>query len=88
MRVRAYPFAPEVSAFLQGHDRIFVIEQNRDGQLAALLSLETGFPRHALEKVGTFGGTPLSARDVVNGILAALGVASPPAIATPRRANA
>jgi 2-oxoglutarate ferredoxin oxidoreductase subunit alpha len=87
LRVRGFPFTPEVTAFLQAHEEIFVIEQNRDGQLAALLSLETGFPRHALRRVGTFGGTPLSARDVVKGVLEALGSSSS-IVSSPRRANA
>lgn len=73
MRVRAFPFSADVSAFLREHERIFVVEQNRDGQLASLLAIETGFPRPRLEQVGTFGGLPLSARDVVGAVLEALG---------------
>lgn len=73
LRVRGFPFAPSVEAFVRAHDRVFVVEQNRDGQLAHLLALETGVPRRALEPVGTFGGLPLSARDVVAGVTAALG---------------
>jgi 2-oxoglutarate/2-oxoacid ferredoxin oxidoreductase subunit alpha len=73
MRVRAFPFNAEVSAFLREHERVFVVEQNRDGQLASLLAIETGFSRPRLEQVGTFGGLPLSARDVVDGVLEALG---------------
>jgi 2-oxoglutarate ferredoxin oxidoreductase subunit alpha len=76
LRVRSFPFAPAVAEFLAAHDRIFVVEQNRDGQLGHLLSLETGVPRRALEPVGTFGGMPLSARDVVEQMLAALGIAA------------
>jgi 2-oxoglutarate ferredoxin oxidoreductase subunit alpha len=71
MRVRGFPFVPEVRAFLHSYDRVFVVEQNRDGQLASLLAIETGFPRAHLEQVGTFGGMPLSARDVVDPIIAA-----------------
>jgi 2-oxoglutarate ferredoxin oxidoreductase subunit alpha len=73
LRVRAFPFTHEVGAFLMEHERIFVVEQNRDGQLASLLAIETGFPRPRMEQVGTFGGLPLSARDVVDGVLEALG---------------
>ncbi|HEU4451686.1 MAG TPA: hypothetical protein VFR81_01460, partial [Longimicrobium sp.] len=73
LRVRAFPFAPAVGEFLGAHERTFVVEQNRDGQLAHLLALETGVPRRSLEPLGTFGGLPLSARDVVEGVLAALG---------------
>jgi 2-oxoglutarate/2-oxoacid ferredoxin oxidoreductase subunit alpha len=73
LRVRAFPFGSEVAAFLQSHERNFVVEQNRDGQLASLLSLETGYPRGSLEVIGSFGGLPLSAVDVVDDLLAALG---------------
>ncbi len=82
LRVRAFPFAPSVEAFVRGHERVFVVEQNRDGQLAHLLALETGVARRALEPLGSWGGMPLSARDVVDGLLAALGAAdalAPPA---------
>jgi 2-oxoglutarate/2-oxoacid ferredoxin oxidoreductase subunit alpha len=76
MRVRSFPFTPTVAGFLRDYERIFVIEQNRDGQLASLLALETGFPVSRMERSGTFGGMPLSARDVVEDILSALGVAA------------
>ena len=72
MRVRAFPFTEDVGAFLRNHERIFVVEQNRDHQLASLLAIETGLPRPLLEPVGTFGGLPLSARDVVDPILTSL----------------
>lgn len=72
MRVRAFPFSEEVVGFLRNHERIFVVEQNRDHQLASLLAIETGLPRTSFEHVGTFGGLPLSARDVVDPILSSL----------------
>jgi 2-oxoglutarate ferredoxin oxidoreductase subunit alpha len=72
MRVRAFPFVPEVRAFLESYDRVFVVEQNRDAQLASLLALETGVARARLGHVGTFGGMPLSARDVVDGVMKGL----------------
>jgi 2-oxoglutarate ferredoxin oxidoreductase subunit alpha len=83
MRVRAFPFSPAVAAFVDSHESIFVVEQNRDGQLASLLSLETGFPRTRLRQVGTFAGMPLSARDVVAGVLAGMGKASPSTVIAP-----
>ena len=42
MRIRAFPFGEDVEKFLAAHDRIFVVEQNRDAQLKSLLTLETG----------------------------------------------
>ncbi|MGK2934262.1 MAG: 2-oxoacid:acceptor oxidoreductase subunit alpha, partial [Gemmatimonadaceae bacterium] len=78
MRLRGFPFAPEVGEFIRSHQRVFVVEQNRDGQLASLLAIETGFARERLQRVGTFGGLPLSACDVVEGIVAALRGAEEP----------
>jgi 2-oxoglutarate ferredoxin oxidoreductase subunit alpha len=88
LRIRSFPFPAEVKAFLEGHDRLFVVEQNRDGQLASLLSLETGFPRQALQPVGTFGGLPLSARDVVEGVMNALAPTKPSIAVQSRSARA
>ena len=41
MRVRAFPFNDEVEDFLHAHDKVFVIEQNRDAQLRTLLMAES-----------------------------------------------
>ena len=43
--MRAFPFGPEVGAFIDAHDRIFVVEQNRDAQMRTLLM--TDFDRAA-----------------------------------------
>jgi 2-oxoglutarate/2-oxoacid ferredoxin oxidoreductase subunit alpha len=72
MRIRSFPFHPAVGDFLARHERLFVVEQNRDSQLGALLALETGVPRSRLQHAGTFGGMPLSARDVVGPVLRAI----------------
>ena len=40
LRILAYPFSPEVQAFVERHPRVYVVEQNRDGQLASLLKLD------------------------------------------------
>jgi 2-oxoglutarate ferredoxin oxidoreductase subunit alpha len=45
------------------------VEQNRDAQLHSLLVLETGVPKDRLRSVLAYGGFPLSARNVVDGIL-------------------
>ena len=56
MRVRAFPFADAVAEFIAAHDRVFVVEQNRDAQLRALLVNECGIdpakldPRAALRR--------------------------------------
>ena len=70
MRVRGFPFAPQVQDFLDDHDSIFVVEQNRDAQLRSLLTLETGVPKDRLRSVLVYGGFPLSAAEVVDNVRA------------------
>ena len=72
MRLRGFPFDQGVTDFLYEHERSFVIEQNRDGQLRALLVLETCVPKDRLRSVREYGGFPLSAQTVVEGITSQL----------------
>ncbi len=74
MRVRGFPFSDEVSAFVDSHDTVFVVEQNRDAQLRSLLMLETGAAESRFESVRYWGGFPMSAHHVVNGIKAKIAV--------------
>jgi 2-oxoglutarate ferredoxin oxidoreductase subunit alpha len=69
MRVRGFPFHASVDEFLNAHELNFVVEQNRDAQLRSLLLLETSVPRERLRSVRYYGGLPLSAHHVVEGIL-------------------
>jgi 2-oxoglutarate/2-oxoacid ferredoxin oxidoreductase subunit alpha len=70
MRVRGFPFGDEVTRFLESHDVTFVVEQNRDAQLRSLLMLETGVPIDRMESVRYYGGFPMSARHVIDGVKA------------------
>jgi len=72
MRIRAFPFGDSVSKFLAAHDRIFVVEQNRDAQLRSLLTLETEVPKEKLHSILVYGGFPLSSRHVVEGVTSQL----------------
>ncbi len=70
LRVRAYPFSRAVHEFVERHERVYVVEQNRDGQLAALLKLDLApelAPR--LRSVAHVHGLPLDARSVTDEIL-------------------
>ena len=70
LRVRAYPFSREVHAFVERHERVYVVEQNRDGQLAALLRLDVAAEQVArLRSVAHLDGLPLDARSVTDEIL-------------------
>jgi 2-oxoglutarate ferredoxin oxidoreductase subunit alpha len=70
MRVRGFPFGDEVARFIDQHEVVFVVEQNRDGQLRNLLMLETGVGSAKLESVRYYGGFPLSASHVIAGVKA------------------
>jgi 2-oxoglutarate/2-oxoacid ferredoxin oxidoreductase subunit alpha len=67
-RVRAFPFGEQVIRFLEQHERIFVVEQNRDAQLKSLLMLETGYPAQRLESILSYGGLPMDCRCVVEAL--------------------
>jgi 2-oxoglutarate/2-oxoacid ferredoxin oxidoreductase subunit alpha len=68
MRIRGFPFDADVEEFLNSHDVNFIVEQNRDAQLCSLLTLETGVAKSKLRSVLAFGGFPLSAKNVIDGI--------------------
>jgi 2-oxoglutarate ferredoxin oxidoreductase subunit alpha len=69
MRVRAFPFNQEVEDFIDQHERVFVIEQNRDAQLRTLLMAEFELGPDKLKSVLCFDGTPISARNIRKQIL-------------------
>ena len=68
MRIRGFPFGEEVEKFLDSHDVCFVVEQNRDAQLKTLLTLETSVSKDKLRSVLIYGGFPLSAKHVLDGV--------------------
>jgi 2-oxoglutarate ferredoxin oxidoreductase subunit alpha len=72
LRIRSFPFDDSVEQFLAAHDRIFVVEQNRDAQLRTLLTVETGVAKSQLRSVLVYGGFPLSSRHVIDGITSQL----------------
>ncbi len=72
MRLRALPFSSDISAFVRRHDRVYIIEQNRDGQVYALLRAE--LPQHLigrLHSIRHYNGVPIDARAVIDPLLAA-----------------
>jgi len=71
LRLRAYPFTPAVEDFIKAHDRVYVVEQNRDAQMLSLLrmDLEPAVCMR-LRSVLHYNGLPIDARSVTDGILA------------------
>jgi 2-oxoglutarate ferredoxin oxidoreductase subunit alpha len=62
MRIRAFPFHDDVTDFVRRHDKVFVVEQNRDAQLRTLLMNEAGLDPARLVAVLHYDGTPITAR--------------------------
>ncbi len=62
LRVRAFPFPDSVAEFIEDHDQLFVVEQNRDGQLRTLLVNELGIDPARLMPILHYDGTPITAR--------------------------
>jgi 2-oxoglutarate ferredoxin oxidoreductase subunit alpha len=65
MRVRAFPFNGEVTEFVEKHETVFVVEQNRDAQLRTLLILETNTDARKLVPVLHYNGMPIPSQCVV-----------------------
>jgi len=71
LRLRAYPFTHELGRFIDRHDRVYVIEQNRDAQMLGLMRLELGAERIAkLRSVRHYNGLPIDARTITDDVLA------------------
>jgi len=68
LRVRAFPFHQDVHTFIADHDRVFVVEQNRDAQLRTLLSSELEIDPAKLTRVLHYDGTPITARFIAHAI--------------------
>lgn len=64
MRIRAYPFSEEVETFVQSCDHVYVVEQNRDGQLRQLLEVDIPGYQAKMRSIKYYGGFPLSS-DIV-----------------------
>jgi 2-oxoglutarate ferredoxin oxidoreductase subunit alpha len=68
LRLRAYPFPEAVREFILAHEMVFVVEQNRDGQLRSLLVNEFDLDPARLVAVLHYDGTPITARFIVDAI--------------------
>jgi 2-oxoglutarate ferredoxin oxidoreductase subunit alpha len=62
LRVRAFPFQDSVIDFVKAYDHVFVVEQNRDGQLRTLLITEGVLDPTQISSIPHYDGTPITAR--------------------------
>jgi 2-oxoglutarate ferredoxin oxidoreductase subunit alpha len=68
LRLRAFPFPDSVAQFIHTHDKVFVVEQNRDAQMHTLITIELDIDGSDLSKVLHFDGTPITARFISHAI--------------------
>jgi 2-oxoglutarate ferredoxin oxidoreductase subunit alpha len=65
MRIRAFPFAHEIHDFVASHERVYVVEQNRDAQMASLLKLDLAAEQVVkLRSILHYNGLPIDARTI------------------------
>ncbi|HUG24396.1 2-oxoacid:acceptor oxidoreductase subunit alpha [Piscinibacter sp.] len=75
LRLRAFPFPEAVATFIAAHERVFVVEQNRDGQMRSLLINELGIDPSRLVPILHYDGTPITARFITGEVSARVGAA-------------
>jgi 2-oxoglutarate ferredoxin oxidoreductase subunit alpha len=68
LRVRAFPFADSIIDFINAHDQVFVVEQNRDAQMRALLVNEGAIDPARFISILHYDGTPITARFITKEI--------------------
>ncbi len=70
LRLRAYPFNQDVHDFIKNHDRVYVVEQNRDAQMFQLIKLDIAADQVTrLRSVVHYNGLPIDARSVTDAIV-------------------
>jgi 2-oxoglutarate ferredoxin oxidoreductase subunit alpha len=75
LRLRAYPFSREVHEFVASHERVYVIEQNRDAQMLSLLKLDLQAEDIVkLRSIRHFNGLPIDARSITDDLVTQEGI--------------
>ena len=68
MRLRAFPFSEAVNEFINAHDQVFLVEQNRDAQMRMLLVNECAIDPARFVSILHYDGTPITARFIAKSI--------------------
>ncbi len=77
LRIRAFPFADSIADFIAAHERVFVVEQNRDAQLRSMLVNEFEIDPARLVPVLHYDGTPITARFIAHALAEQLDAQAP-----------
>ena len=70
LRVRGFPFSAEIESFIDAHDEVYVVEQNRDAQLRGLLIGETNVEKSKLVPLLDYAGMPADPTFIYEGVKA------------------
>lgn len=65
LRIKAFPFDNNVEEFINAHEQVFVIDQNRDGQMRSLLMIELNANPHKLVSILNYDGMPITADNII-----------------------
>jgi 2-oxoglutarate ferredoxin oxidoreductase subunit alpha len=84
LRLRAYPFPESVRQFIASHEKVFVVEQNRDAQMRSMLINEMDIDPARLVRVLHYDGTPITARFIARAIRDSVQPAVPTSPGLPR----
>jgi 2-oxoglutarate/2-oxoacid ferredoxin oxidoreductase subunit alpha len=68
-RLRALPFTDALKEYVAAHDRVYVVEQNRDGQMADMIRIEVGKDQEKIRKILHYTGLPCDARTITDAVL-------------------
>jgi 2-oxoglutarate ferredoxin oxidoreductase subunit alpha len=68
LRIRALPFSAEVRKFIEEHDCVYVVEQNRDAQMASVFRMEMPDLAPGIRSILHYDGLPIDARSILNAI--------------------
>jgi 2-oxoglutarate ferredoxin oxidoreductase subunit alpha len=79
MRLQAFPFPQSVNDFIAAHDKVFVVEQNRDAQMHSMLVNELDINPAQLVRVLHYDGTPITARFIAGAIRKSVAAVNPAA---------
>ena len=85
LRLRAFPFPESVNRFIAEHDKVFVVEQNRDAQMHSMLVNELDIDPARLLRVLHYDGTPITARFIAGAIRQKILPAVPSTLKLPRQ---
>ncbi|MGZ3425952.1 MAG: 2-oxoacid:acceptor oxidoreductase family protein, partial [Polyangia bacterium] len=81
LRVRGFPFSQKIRDFIDAHERVFIVESNRDAQMMTMLQIELGLSPEKLLSVRYYGGFPMCSAWIIEGVTAYLQPAQKRAVA-------